>query len=302
MALIGAFRVEYEGWKLYDHQIEYLKRLHRARFKALRLIGQAYLHIAFDLPRVIAVTLTSPSDYTPHRPVDEEALLDIVQSLCCPRDPIFLEQLASTIQFREVARNRLGSVQLAPSAVEAVEIPDINRARALFLAAAPSFFTTLEECGVQWSQMGVFSPISRVLPDSLSITRALGHWILALRAHAWIQAEILATTGLENRAVLEDKLLDGIVDASRKVLSKWSPIYWIGALLPPSIALAVTLVTNLGRATQIVLLLMLALLAYLGLAYWDMLRITNILGREIMRRSGNVFTSFAERELAGNRE
>jgi hypothetical protein len=53
--LVAGFFKEYEQWTRETWTDRYLALFkHRAPYRALHLIGQAYLHIAYDLPRVLA--------------------------------------------------------------------------------------------------------------------------------------------------------------------------------------------------------------------------------------------------------
>src|SRR5262245_11896608 len=64
-SLIQGFQTEYEAWPKKPHVIRYLIRL-RGSWQLLRVMAHTFLHIAYDLPRVIADSLR-PQSVERHR-------------------------------------------------------------------------------------------------------------------------------------------------------------------------------------------------------------------------------------------
>lgn len=87
--LIAAFKRNYEAWEFKAELRDYLLRIEkRSLFRVYDLIGHAYLHVAYDLPRVIA---DSHSNTRPGGSSFDELELKIPQSIDMDRArPIYL--------------------------------------------------------------------------------------------------------------------------------------------------------------------------------------------------------------------
>jgi hypothetical protein len=121
--LIEAFRSDYEAWERGEPKlVDYLQRFHRGRLtpRIFTFVGHAYLHIAYDLPRDIADSLSNNTP--PYSKVDRHDT-SIPQAIDLLRARgIYLAQAPTFLELMEKSARKMsitGVVGLLSKAIPA---------------------------------------------------------------------------------------------------------------------------------------------------------------------------------------
>jgi hypothetical protein len=176
-SLIDGFMIQRNRWTTAPEIAPYLDSCARLRWRFLRLIASAYLHVSYDLPRVIA----NHWNFDPPRVTEE-------------------------------------------------------RTELIFFDLSNVFPEILETVAVNYTVSGWPSIVAKWFVPKGAV-KAAAHWVLLLRASAWIHARRLYLSKPQQRHYREKKMLEAITAAVADVsnLRPWSA----GLLFPPNLARAV---------------------------------------------------------------
>ncbi len=263
--LVDLFKQEYFDWEV-DGQLErYLGGFEKWPWRhpkardvhpAIRLAGHVYLHVAYDLPRGIAATLS-------------DAKVDDLQFPPGGRAAGLVETLRR-------------SSSVTP------RLP----ARWLFLRVSPAFENTLQSKEIRELLEEIAWPTKlvkvlwRKQKDALQV---MAQWVLALRGAAWIYGELIADADESQRRDLVNRLREAIGNAQDVVLHRHC-IFSMKIISTPLLDLAPAILAGLlapalPAATGVGLVL-------LGVGFWlwrlqrqrrEILAAIDDLGRETFR-------------------
>lgn len=183
-----AFQQLFEDWGHDQNLAQYLadlveyegKRVHRL----YRLAGHVYLHVAYDLVRGVAATLSSAQIVSP-------------AELCV--DPMQSKTFAHPTR---------------------VFINSRPAARLAFLAAAPAFSRALES-NEALALLGEVTPFFRIFSamgrrKRRLVLSTISQWVLTLRNAAFVTAEVIADSPPNDRPALVNTLAKELSKAQRK--------------------------------------------------------------------------------------
>jgi hypothetical protein len=193
--LLSGFFQEFVHWENPNPPAlgEYLALVERrSSFRAYALMGHAYLHMAYDLPRTVADTRT---------------LLDTPPGLVGPLYPPF------------------------PPFVPAGPPYDAalwTVARERYLELSPLFAKVLRRNAANFRFFGVMALPGLLLSGSASLSNVIAKWVAEIRTAALPRADTLLNPPPgEARAAVEARILTTMTVAVRGVLRRWwNPALW----------------------------------------------------------------------------